>query len=420
MYAHSYNCGKPNRNKLKKHHEQYLFQLLTQASGQLYDKYKKGINVNKAILFTNSVHLGEVLVCSPRTIRNYNKKLCNLGLIKKIYHGQSSDYEIIFNKFLFPLIDKNSEDLIWQGYESSEKALSFAKYIHESFMWKNMPSNKTIQKHFNKQLIGELHKNESNFLLKDYLILLNAFDYLGADMNVSNSVKELKIKKNPNEILEKNVSPASKAEQSQESPIKCNNEVLNRIQSEHMLKVLRNASIEEMPYVFAYILYDYSMSKIPCWKENVYPDAAGNTIIYLAENYFHNCNTREAFDKILEVYKKTIDFSSMIIRKKLYSGIWEKLWTFPMTYFSLNNKNGFPKAYKILKDKISKRQKLILNEQRIESNDKLNQILEQYYLKPDRFNYLSLLSLVRDTIPYREKQINYCIENKIKKIENYY
>ncbi|MDR2011386.1 MAG: hypothetical protein LBQ22_12980 [Bacteroidales bacterium] len=437
LYSIVYNQNKESKYRLKKQHEQYFEKLLKQANGQLYERNKAGKTVNEAVLYTNSEHLGKVLGCSARTIRNYNTRLIEAGIVVKKYHGHTHDYELIFNEFLVPLKDRNDINGHWLAYDKEPKAISFARYIQNEYMRKDIPSLKELQVHYNNQLIEKEDVNNQNseqkltlealnkkysqtyvYSIKDYLRLISDFGYLNAKIDIANDVATgNKDRAKPLEKADekKDIPPAKIP-----VPASPQQKILKKIKSEHMLTVLKTSCLEELKYVFAYILFAYSIDKIPNWKNTVYPKVVENTVLYIAENYFAEFKTKSELDKASVTYQKTIDISSRIIRKKLYSGQWQNYWVFPQTFFSLEYKNGFLKAYQLQKEKQTEKQKSHLNKQRVEVNDRLNEILKEYFANPHKTNYKKLLEKVRNTIPCREEQFKHCIENNIQKVENYY
>lgn len=442
MYSIYYNSKvKESSKQLKPEHESYYIALLHQTVAQLDEANKTGNPIKDAKVYANSVTSSGATRRSSRTIRNYNERLCEAGVFTKVFHSRKRNYEIIHNPFLVPVFDLNANERENMYFSGDAVATAFLN----AFLGKKFPHINYLLRLFNNQLKAESHNNkifdnnsdkiiektETNYpyinSVEDYCEMLKCFDYVGVktckDICIDNcqdtgkgvageATKDIPPAKNPEKQPENAPKPAAKTAK------RVN--ILEKIKSEHMFKVIRKSNIEELRYVYAYILYNYALTKIPDWKDSVYPSTAENVIVFLAENYFQNFSTKAGLDKFLLQYQETIDISARIIRKRLYANKWTKYWTFPETYFSLTYENGFVKAYQYWKEKQKLKEKYSINKQRIEINQKLNAIILEYYERPSKNMYFELLQRVKNTIPSREKQFTFCIKNNIHEIANYY
>ncbi|HPG73516.1 MAG TPA: hypothetical protein PLM49_04435, partial [Bacteroidales bacterium] len=386
---------------------------------------------------TNSVFLSDSHRASPRTIRNYIARLIESGLVEKVFHGTCRNYDIYFNEVLAPVINANENPEVPILFLNEPELHSFFKTAKRQ----KLPQIYLLYRHLNNQLIKKECNNQGKndiaqrmLSSSDYCTMLLCYRSYNplestfcidtgntgektatlapATTNLQNDIKA-----ESTFCIDTGNTGGATAETDENDAIGVPaKKIMSRLKNKHIREQLRSNDIEELRYVYASILYSYAIDRIPTWRNRVYKDAAGEVIIYIAENYFNKCNNRTRFDELLLRYQLAIDVAARYIRKKLANGRWKSFWTFPATWFNINYSRGFVRAGVWVEKILEKRRKNIDRAKRLDINEKLNAILVEYFTSNDD-NYSVLLARVRNTIPTREAQFKLCIANRISKVD---
>jgi hypothetical protein len=481
-YRHAsffYNDDKDLGEQLRPAHEHYFEELLRLAAIQLYEKNKKtgAEKIDNVVkISTNSWELGKRLKVNGRTIRNYNTRLEAAGILVKQYRGNDKNYILHLNPFIVPIFDRNDLSGVPELFQKNEIASNFAKKLGR----KSLPIllYEDLQRHFNKQLtekvsfnnqidenkaiskvkgiqtIGsiissnfDLEKSPSNDItftnfntLNDYCKMLVCFGYGNAKTyldtyndicnDTGNSCGAEPTKKAEGgapaatSLIETPTQPAATPETRETSTKKGILKKLQKKMNDNHIAVYRSGNVEELRYLFAYLLYQYAIEKIHGWRDRVYSGVTEEVMIYIAENYFKHCKSKAEMEQWLELYQRTVNASARYINKKIYAKHWKDYHVFPATYFDIKYTSGFYRYAKMQIEKYKaaqdKKEWLNRHKNRLETNQKLNKILLEYFLTPTRDNYYQLLERVKSTIPTRQKQFENCVRNQIPQIENYW
>lgn len=449
-----YNLVADKNKLIKSQHESYYDYLLRQLYKQNVDAMKNG-QAPSLILSINSVESSKELRKSDRTIRNYNTRLLEAGLLKaKYFHGHSRNYELQFNEFLCPLMNHNQILKVPLQYANSDFASTYAVSAMRNFL----PTFKNLHNTFIKQLNraeclnndSELSQNEIaqfEFLknpkiesLDDYLSMLECFGYKTA--KTTNTLHNDTGKEEGAEpvvevcLQNEGGAPAQNAEILPEislnaeekdeilsnlpENLKLSKTILKKLKTQHIRQSLKSKDITELRYVYASILYSFSLESIPGWKKRVFPGISENVIPYIAENYFNECKSVTDLNDYLLLYQYTVKMSALYIRKKIAAGEWQNYYTLPVTYFSLQHNAGFNRFLQHAKYKAQVKHKKYIDTMRKSINNRLNIVLAEYFIDPTRLNYLRCRAKVLNTIPARVKQFDYCVETQITVIADYY
>ncbi|MDA3910941.1 MAG: hypothetical protein PF448_06270 [Bacteroidales bacterium] len=469
-FYNAYNETRPLRSKLKLQHREYYYTLIRVARNQIIKKQKEApgsLKPGAVKISVNSVMLSKKMSTTSRTIRNYNKILLKLGLINKVFHGVNRNYEIYFNPFLMFYTELNNPEKLPKELQNSQ-ALS---ELNSLLLRKRFPQLTELNRHSNKQINNAEHSNQNDIadnsnantenrlyssplsgiysisdldamLSRSYRFECN--DTICSDTGFADaSCKNAEIDQSnvvpgdqkplrsstPNSAAppqaddaRDNSSTASVIEpMSAEADDSKKNKVfrIEKINQKTIRQQLKLQSLDDLRIVYAQILYNFALDRIPTWKERVYDDTAGEVILYISETYFGHCKSKAQMSRELELFERAVETAARFIRKKLLSGKWAQMWQMPGTWFNENYNKGFRQQLRYLKEKREKAYKQNLNKQRLNVNQKLNEILVEYF-STDYDNYYQLLARVRNTIPSREKQFKYCIKNKIQEVSNHF
>ena len=397
---------KPLSKRLNRNHDNYYSNLLILLAKQLYERQQAGDSTFgcQLKLSTNSKFLASQIRCDERTIRNYNQRLIKAGIIEKLFHGRSRNYDIIFNEFLVQPIIENADGVQMGNYEHLEHFQDLQQFS----MRKNMPTIYTeLQLQFNNKLIEKDCENHLQRIsnIDDFCRLLSCYRisqhiiyrYKGNTIGEAQPTGEM-VKSEPAAATQ----PKS---------------------TQSILRDLRSENTETLRMAYAGIIYSYAIDNIPNWNEDVYEAVHGRVPLYIMNNYLAKLRTPSEFEKYFDnVARPSIDAAATLIKKKITSKKWTKYNVYPDTFFDIKYTKGYWNSIRYCKQNNEKIQKKADETCRLDDLDKLNKILCEYYkaktTQTDK--YFELLQRVRSTIPQRERQFKFCIKNSINKADAYW
>ena len=420
-YLHAYNTGRPLNGQLKNQHLEHFYKLVQIATSDLKKrKFRKDLQdvflEEEICVSSNSPALARLSYVSARTIRNYNSRLVESGLMRKEFRGTSQNYVLRLNPFLV-------------FYVNSSDYTQVPGFLCESQLLGNFISNCNTK---NFPLLTQYYENKElkrkkveNINFKglnsvqdlDYLLQI-CFD----EKYIAEPKRRDEIRKSSNfPISTKNQENKKKlppefrhSPQYSEELIKEYTQVL---QQGHIMR-LRATDIRTQKIAHADIIYNHSLTSIPGWEENSYPELRGKIVMYIVETYMSKFDRIDRIKSFTKYAIDAISIAASYIEKKIICKEWENFHTLPVTWFDIKYDKGFVKAMKYYEKHKEKQKKERINQARREVNKYMNEMLNEYFKAPSTESYTQCLNRIKEKYPARAKQFQYCAKNKIRKIED--
>lgn len=445
--------GTEGRPVLRKHHREYLMELVRMANMQAYAQARDtgtSTAAASASLSTNSVQLAKTIGCCPRTIRNYNEILERYGVLSRTFHGTVRNYDITLNEYICPVVNvDNSHDYPMlaeadRGSVRERTAAAVLRFFFDTAKRQNLPHRYMYIDTLNNEKKGK-GVSDGN---KSAVLLTTSADTASEGASVQRTAACIATLAEYVDLLVRSgiVAPMEDSdsldtcidtgaeneteattEQEQAAPAVCPEvEALNESEEE-----LAKKNLDEYKAICARMLFSYALDRIPGWKGRIYPGVADEVTLRIKEQYFDDLANKWQCNYILGVAYQTIQMASRYIRRRLMNGRWNEFRMMPPTYFDINNPRGFAAFYsKILaaeNDRLRRKSVAHRSEalkhyehERKVNNMKLNKILKSYFDRPTADNYQRCLALVKQTMPQRLTMFQNCVADARRRQAAFY